>query len=90
MADYMITCDLKRPGQEYRHLLRALALYPDSLHVLETTWLVRTTATPDRILADLEQYVDRDDQMFIATIQTPAAWSDSLGVNQVLQFFSHV
>ncbi len=89
MADYMITCHLKRPGQEYHHLIRALSLYSDSLQVLETTWLVRTIATPDRILADLEQYVDRDDQMFIATIQTPAAWSDSLGVDQVLHFFSH-
>ncbi|WP_445619020.1 hypothetical protein ACUN8C_09660 [Kushneria sp. Sum13] len=88
MADYMITCDLKRPGQEYHHLIRALGRYPDSLHILETTWLVRTMATPDLVLADLEQYVDVDDQMFIAVIQTPAAWSDSLGVNRVLDFFS--
>ena len=88
MADYMITCDLKRPDQEYHHLLRALAAYPDSLHILETTWLVRTMATPDLILADLEQYVDVEDRMFIAVIQTPAAWSDSLGVDRVLHFFS--
>ncbi|WP_438767789.1 hypothetical protein [Kushneria sp. TE3] len=88
MADYMITCDLKRPDQAYDHLIRALSLYPDSLHVLETTWLVRTPATPDRILAELEQYIDREDQIFIATIQTPAAWSDSLGVDRVLHFFS--
>lgn len=88
MADYMITCDLKHSGQEYHHLIRALARYPDSLHILETTWLVRTTATPDLVLADLEQYVDVEDQMFIAVIQTPAAWSDSLGVDRVLDFFS--
>ena len=88
MADYMITCDLKHPSQQYHHLIRALAHYPDSLHILETTWLVRTTATPDLVLADLEQYVDVEDQMFIAVIQTPTAWSDSLGVDRVLDFFS--
>lgn len=88
MADYMITCDLKRPSQEYHHLIGALSRYPDSLQVLESTWLVRINATPDLVLADLEQYVDVEDQMFIAVIQTPAAWSDSLGVDRVLNFFS--
>lgn len=88
MADYMITCHLKHFDQEYRHLMTALSHYPDSLRVFESTWLVRTVVTPDLILADLEQYVDREDQIFIATIQTPAAWSDSLGVEQVLHFFS--
>ncbi|WP_456269960.1 hypothetical protein M1D97_06710 [Kushneria sp. AK178] len=88
MADYMITCHLTHPYQAYHHLMEALARYPDSLHVFETTWLVRTPATPDYLLADLEQYVGSDDQMFIATMYTPAAWSDSLGVNRVLHFFS--
>lgn len=67
---YLITYDLKKPGQNYSELYEAIKSLGDWQHPLESSWLVRVN---DKIRAQdiynrLRPKIDDNDRIFITEI----------------------
>ena len=75
MAVYVIGYDLNKPGQDYSDLFEALKSYGTWWHHLDSTWIVVTDQSAARVRDNLKQYMDKNDELLVATIGAPAAWS---------------
>lgn len=78
---YAINYDLKKPGQDYSNLYKAIESLGSSWHYLRSTWLVDTTLTADAIRDRLAPHVDQNDRMLIIGVTheysgwlTKSAW----------------
>ena len=67
---FLITYDLKRPGQNYSDLYDAIKSEGDWQHPLESIWAVKTgTSVSARTLYKrLRSYIDEKDSLFIVEI----------------------
>lgn len=67
---FLITYDLKRPGQNYSDLYDAIKSEGDWQHPLESIWAVKTgTSVSARTLYKrLRSYIDEKDYLFIVEI----------------------
>jgi hypothetical protein len=72
---YVIGYDLNKPGQDYSDLFEALKSYGAWWHHLDSTWIVVTDQSAARVRDNLKQYMDKNDELLVATIGAPAAWS---------------
>lgn len=68
MDIHLITYDLRRPGQDYTNLIRAIRSYEQWINVCESCWAVKTTATDSEILDNLLQYIDANDKILVVTM----------------------
>lgn len=70
MTVYEISYDLSNPGQDYEGLHEAIENVGDSLHALESYWLVdaSNTSTSD-IRDELKGELDTNDQLVVTKIQ---------------------
>ena len=75
MAVYLVGYDLNRPGQDYSDLIDALKAYGTWWHHLDSTWIIVTDDSPTEVRDNLSQYLDENDELLVAAIGTPAAWS---------------
>lgn len=68
MAIYLITYDLKKPGQQYEALHEKIKNLGSSWwHYLESTWLVDTTLDAAGIWKRLEPVFDKNDRALIVS-----------------------
>lgn len=67
---FLVTYDLKRPGQNYSDLYDAIKSEGDWQHPLESIWAVKTgTSVSARTLYKrLRSYIDEKDSLFIVEI----------------------
>ena len=67
---FLVTYDLKRPGQNYSDLYDAIKSEGDWQHPLESIWAVKTgTSVSARTLyKHLRSYIDEKDSLFIVEI----------------------
>jgi hypothetical protein len=75
MAVYMVGYDLNKPGQDYSDLFEAIKSYGMWWHHLDSTWIIVTDESAARVMNNLRQYMDNNDELLVATIGAPAAWS---------------
>ena len=77
---FLVTYDLKRPGQNYSDLYDAIKSEGDWQHPLESIWAVKTgTSVSARTLYKrLRSYIDEKDSLFIVEItdQDRQGWLD--------------
>lgn len=75
---YVISYDLKRPGQDYDTLYEAIKGLGDWQHPLESTWLVYTDHTANEISQTLraEGRMDDSDLLFVCKLdpRTRQGW----------------
>lgn len=75
MAVYMVGYDLNSPGQDYSDLIAAIKSYGTWWHHLDSTWIVVTNQTAVQVRDNLLQHMDKNDEILVAAIGAPAAWS---------------
>lgn len=76
MATHIITYDLLSPVQNYHSFLDALKKM-GAQRILLSTWLLQTDSEPADILESLSRYMDSNDRLFVAGLQS-WAWSPNV------------
>lgn len=75
---FLVTYDLKRPGQNYSDLYDAIKSEGDWQHPLESTWVVKTDnlVLANTIYEHLRPCIDENDSLFIVeiTAQDSQGW----------------
>lgn len=76
MKCYMIGYDLNRPGQNYPGLIAAIKRLSGGTwwHNLDSTWIIRSSLTADKIRNALIQHIDAKDELLVAHLSGEAAW----------------
>jgi CRISPR/Cas system-associated endoribonuclease Cas2 len=67
MSVFLITYDLKSPGQNYQSVYDYLKKY-NYCKGLESVWLIDTTKTATQIRDDLMKITDTNDEIFVVKI----------------------
>jgi hypothetical protein len=75
MSVYLVGYDLRKPGQDYSDLLDAIKSYGTWWHHLDSTWIIETDQTPSQVRDYLSIYLDSNDELLVASIAAPAAWT---------------
>lgn len=65
---YLITYDLKKPGQNYNELYEAIKSLGSWWHYLESTWLVDTSLIAPRISEKLNPKIDKNDRLLVIKV----------------------
>jgi hypothetical protein len=66
---YVISYDLKKPGQNYDELFEAIKAAGSSWwHYLESTWLVDSNLTAEQIFQRLQPKMDTNDSILIIAV----------------------
>ena len=62
---YVVSYDLRKPGQDYKGLFDELQTSPGWWHYLESTWLIATSESANELYNHLRKYLDRDDSILV-------------------------
>lgn len=84
MASYIITYDLRKQ-RNYEVLYEAIKSYETWAHVLESTWVVKTTKSAVQIRDHLANHIDSDDGLFVVKSGTESAWHNVICKNEWLK-----
>lgn len=85
MATYIISYDLKKPGQNYGQLYDAIKSYGTWAHMNESLWAVVTANTAVQVRDHLTRYIDTNDRLFVIKSGVEAAWRNSICKNEWLK-----
>jgi hypothetical protein len=77
MTVFIVTYDLKKPGQSYEPLWKRLAAWK-AVRALESTWFISTTSSAVELRDDLKRYVDENDRLFVGALGA-CAWHNIMG-----------
>lgn len=72
MAHYLIGYDLHRPGQNYDALYDAIKSYGTYAHILDSTWIIRTSTPVASVRDRLMAHIDTNDTLFV--IEVTSNW----------------
>ena len=78
MACYIISYDLRTPGQNYEALYNAIKAYGNWAKINESLWAVVTQQTAAQIRDNLNQHIDSNDRIFVLKSGMEAAWRNSI------------
>lgn len=70
----IITYDLSAPHQNYEGVLSEIKSYGTWAKISESSYLIKTLKTPEKVRDVLLEYIDEDDKLFVGTVNAPAAW----------------
>lgn len=70
MKIYLISYDLRKPGQNYTPLYDAIKAYGDWQHPMESLWAVYTSEDVNSIYSNLRTKIDDNDNLFIVLMDT--------------------
>lgn len=68
MNVYLISYDLRKPGQNYTPLYDAIKAYGDWQHPMESLWAVYAGGDADSISDNLRKHLDDNDCLFVARL----------------------
>lgn len=75
MTVYLVTYDLKKPGQDYTHVHEAIKNCGAWWHYLESTWLVDTYLTAQQVADRVKLPMDNNDNLLvIEVLNNKAGW----------------
>ena len=77
MSSYLISYDLRKPGQDYKDLIATLRSW-GAVRVLLSEWLLSTTATAAQIRDALSPLIDSNDGLLVTGLTGEAAWKGIL------------
>ena len=62
---YVVSYDLRKPGQDYKGLFNELQASPNWWHYLESTWLIATSEDANQLYNRLASHLDQGDSILI-------------------------
>lgn len=69
---YLVTYDLRRPGQGYQPLYDALKTCGASIRPLESVWLIDTNLTAQGIYDRVRPHIDQNDRLLVTVLAADA------------------
>ena len=72
---YLITYDLNRPGQYYKTLFEAIESLGRWCHILQNTWVVKSSYTVVQTRDHLSKFIDSNDKLFICGVDNWASYN---------------
>lgn len=81
MDKFIVTYDLRSPGQDYSALISRIKSYTYS-KICESAWIVRSNKDASQIRDDLVQEIDKNDRLFVAKLTGQAAWHNCIDTNE--------
>lgn len=70
---YLISYDIRSPGNNYASLLNTIALFPNHRRVLRSCWFVESELSAAAIHDILTAYIDQNDRLLVCRITGFAA-----------------
>lgn len=75
MPVYNVSYDLNKPRQNYDDLIKEIESSPGACHVLESTWMVKTSETAEQLSNRLRAHLDENDNLLvIETVDNKQGW----------------
>lgn len=71
---YIISYDLSHPGQRYENVLQAIKSYHDWARLGGSAYIILTESSTAQVRDTISAVMDRNDQLFVGTVTSPAAW----------------
>ncbi len=68
MSALLVGYDLKKPGQNYDDLYKALKSTGNWCHLLDSTWIVKTDLSASKTCQQLVKFIDANDDLFVVDI----------------------
>ncbi len=72
---YLITYDLKNPGQKYDNLIDAIKAYGIWAKISSSCWAIKTNQTAAQICDNLMLYIDANDILFVCDFDDWASYN---------------
>jgi hypothetical protein len=73
MSKYIVTYDLRKPGQNYDALIAAIKKYTWA-KVTESSWFIKTSDSASVVRDNLTRHIDSGDRLMVAALTGEAAW----------------
>lgn len=73
MSSFIISYDLIA-NKDYFELYEAIKSYGTYAHILESVWIIKSNSSSANIADNLKSYIDSDDKLFVAKLDSQAAW----------------
>ena len=73
------------PNRDYDALIEAIKEYGTWGHITESFWAIVTESKAKDVRANLKQYLDSNDRIFVVKSGTEAAWSNVICKNEWLK-----
>lgn len=85
MKYYLVSYDLRSPGQHYDALIKHLESYPDHWHLQKSLWIVGPALSAYTVAEGARAYCDANDLMFVQNLTQECAWFgyDDAAVNWI-------
>lgn len=74
MNTYIISYDLKNPGQNYQNLVKEIHSYSAWARLGGSTYVITTNDNVVTVRNNLLKVLDDNDKLFVGVINAPAAW----------------
>lgn len=75
MSSFLISYDLIS-DKDYSKLYESIRNYGSFAHVLESVWIIKSSASSSEIRDNLKSYLDSDDKLFVARLTGESAWKN--------------
>ena len=84
---YIISYDLRSPYQNYEALYKAIKSFSYWGKITESTWaiLAENTHNATSIRNYLQNYIDKDDRIFVIRSGKEAAWNNTFAEDEWMQ-----
>lgn len=79
---YLITYDLRKPGQSYTNLWAALTRLA-AKRSCESVWVIRSTYNAEAIRNYLKQYIDTNDRLLVTEMGGWASFNTITNISQI-------
>jgi hypothetical protein len=87
-TSYIVSYDLvgtDETSTEYKRLIEGIKAYGTYAKILKSVWIIRSHDTAVSIRDYLNQFIDSNDRLFVATLTGTAAWHNCLATNEWLK-----
>ena len=81
MSKYMVTYDLRKPGQNYDNLIAAIKKYT-FVKVTESSWFIKTSDNATVVRDNLNKHIDSGDRLMVAALTGEAAWNNCIAPSE--------
>lgn len=82
---YIVSYDLKNPGQDYQSLINAIKLF-NHIYIGGSCWAVKTNLTATQILHTLARYIDTTDNLIVCDFRN---WAGCNLTPEVIHWLKH-
>ncbi len=74
MNTYIVTYDLKNPGQNYEALIKIIHSYSAWARLGDSAYVITSKLNAASVRDKLIKVLDNNDKLFVGKVNAPAAW----------------